>query len=78
MEKTISSPTSNGSQKMSSTICYDSDDENDSLLRKKNPSINSQWISYEPLKPQDLIDISKMSSLTVSKMSSLKLSKMFS
>lgn len=42
MEKTISSPTSNGSQKMSSTICYDSDDENDSLLRKKNPSINSQ------------------------------------
>lgn len=42
MEKTISSPTSNGSQKMSSTICYDSDDENDSLLRKKNPSINIQ------------------------------------
>jgi hypothetical protein len=56
MEKTTSSPTSNGSLKRSTIICYDSDDENDSLLRKKNPSINSSWISSQPLKPQDLID----------------------
>jgi hypothetical protein len=41
MEKTTSSPTSNGSLKRSTSICYDSDDEKDSLLRKKNPSINS-------------------------------------
>ena len=41
MEKTTSSPTSNGSLKKSTSICYDSDDENDSLLRKKNPNINS-------------------------------------
>ena len=56
MEKTTSSPTSNGSLKRSTSICYDSDDENDSLLRKKTPSINSWWISSQPLKPQDLID----------------------